>query len=397
MDAFQFEIKQFAFLVSKYGITYSHLGHIALYYTDLVMAIEDKFSQLDSQKCLAKAKLELIDARVFEVPFDEFCQLLSDNSIGLLSYQDTDYPLEFRELSNPPLILYYQGNLELLSNSYNRITVIGSRNIKPYTDIALPSLITSPISNGLISVSGLALGVDSLVHNISVSLSQPTIGIVGSGLDNVSFYPFENLELKAQMLENGGLILSEYAPNTPPNRYNFPHRNRLLAAISPVCFVPQASLKSGSLITVTQAQKLGRKIVTIPANITERGYEGNLELLKSNQASLIITERDIEILFGYTEHKKTSNLPLFQEIDQRSNKKLSKNPVGLIPKNVQLLPDFDSDVHREVWNILSSQPLNVEKLQEQSGLDLGNLQGILTGLELDGLVISVGSNDWVRV
>ncbi len=397
MDEFQFEIKQLAFLVSKYGITYSHLAHIALHYTDLFKAIEDTFSQLDSKKCLAKAKLELIDNRVFEAPFDEFCQLLSDNSIELLSYQDTNYPLEFRELSNPPLILYYQGNLELLSNNYNRITVIGSRNIKPYTNIALPSLITSPISNGLISVSGLALGVDSLVHNISVSLSQPTIGIVGSGLDNASFYPFENLGLKAQILENNGLILSEYAPNTPPNRYNFPHRNRLLAAISPICFVPQASLKSGSLITVTQAQKLGRKIVTIPANITERGYEGNLELLQSNQASLITAKQDIEILFGYEEHTNSSNLPSSQETDQERIKKLSKNPTGLIPKKIQSLPDFNSDIHREVWNILSSQPLNIEKLQEQSGLDLGNLQGILTGLELDGLVAAVGSNDWIRV
>ena len=392
MNNFQFEIKQLAFLVSKYGLSYSHLSQITSCYASLPLGIQDKFSQLDGKKCLAKAKLELIDDRVFEASFDEFCQLLSDNHIGLLSYQDSNYPSEFWQLSNPPLILYYQGNLALLSNNYKRITVIGSRNIKTYTNTILPDLMNSSITQGLVTVSGLALGVDSLVHTISVNLSQPTIGIVGSGLDNVSFYPFENLGLKAQILNNGGLILSEYAPNTPPNRYNFPHRNRLLAAISPICFVVQASLKSGSLITVTQAQKLGRKIIAIPANITESGFEGNLQLLQSNQADLIMIGQDIEALFGYTVHKNLLN----QDQDLVKNSIKSVPIQRLVEKKVEILPEFDSDIHREVWNILSNQPLNIEKLQEQSGLDLANLQGILTSLELDGLVNSVGSNDWVR-
>ena len=385
MINFQFDTLKLAFLVSKYTLTNAHLCHISECYKTLTEAVDDKFNTLDAKKCQAKNKLITIDTKIFEAPFAEFGQLLEDNQIKVISYQDSQYPSQFTDLPNPPIILYYQGDLDLLAYHRDRMTIIGSRNIKPYTQIILPYLLNSSINQGLITVSGLALGVDSLVHSMSVGLHKPTIGIIGSGLDNMSFYPFENLGLKAQILENGGLVLSEYAPNTPPNRYNFPHRNRLLAAISPICFVAQASLKSGSLITATQAQKLERTIISLPANLTEGGFEGNLELLQSRVSSLILTPENIQSLLGYTNLEKPKTPA---ELKPKSSLDISTNNAIIL--------GFDSQSHQQIWNILSAKPINIEDLQKQSGLELGELQGVLTSLELDGLVVSVGSNDWVR-
>jgi DNA processing protein len=218
-------------------------------------------------------------------------------------------------------------------------------------------------------VSGLALGVDTLAHQIALQAQSATVGIIGSGLDFDSFYPAENWGLKQQILEQGGLVISEYPPGTEPVSYNFPKRNRLLAALGSVVWVVQAGQKSGSLITASLARDLGKTVATVPGSIYDDSLAGNLNLLRDG-ANLILEFTDLWQLLGLSKYQ-----PVTVNREQ---------------------PVFNSAEEQLVWQQLSAEPQLLEDLSRRLQMEIQELSQHLTMLELHNLAVCVGENLWVR-
>ena len=172
-----------------------------------------------------------------------------------LTIFDDNYPKEFLYLRNPPLVLFYKGNIDLLKE--DKIAIIGTRNPCEYSSLATKAL---ALNINKVVVSGLAKGIDGIAHNYSAR----SIGILGCGIDYI--YPKENYDLYKK-LESTGLILSEYYGKALPLAYNFPFRNRLIAALAKEIYVMEAHEKSGTLTTINEALDLGKEIKVLPFDV----------------------------------------------------------------------------------------------------------------------------------
>ena len=194
---------------------------------------------------------------------------------------DEKYPKILFELDDPPYILFYEGNLDLLN--YEKICIIGSRNCSTYADKSCYDLISS-LDKNIVIVSGLAKGVDSLAHLNAIELGYSCIGVIGCGCDII--YPKENKDLFEE-IKKYHLLLSEYPNHTKPLAHHFPMRNRILAALSKKCYVVEAKSKSGTMITVNYALALEREIIAFPYRYDDEFGKGCNELIEQG-ASIYI-------------------------------------------------------------------------------------------------------------
>jgi len=355
-----------AFLQNWLRLTPTRLKLILQTYPSLSEALADDFRllvNLPKTDWLAK-----FDRQVLHNELPKFQQKLVSENIQVCSILDATYPPSLNNLTDPPLVLYYQGNWSVL-NQYKWLTVVGSRMPTIYTKKVLQNILEPACRSGVGVVSGLALGVDTLAHQIALQAQSATVGIIGSGLDLASFYPAENWALKQQILDQGGLVISEYPPGTEPASYNFPRRNRLLAALGNLVWVVQAGLKSGSLITASFARDLGKTVATVPGSIYDETLLGNLNLLRDG-ANLILEFADLWQLLGLSRHQPT--------ISQHSE------------------PEFTCLQEKLVWQQLSAEPQLLEDLSQRLQMDIQELSQHLTMLELNNLAVCVGENLWVR-
>jgi DNA processing protein len=181
--------------------------------------------------------------------------------INQIKINDPLYPALLKEINNPPKILYYIGNFPP-ANLYP-LAVVGSRQSDSYGELVIKNILTPEILDKVVIVSGLALGIDAVAHRVA----KHTIAVLGTGLDEASFYPKDNLPLYRQIIKNGGLVISEYPPRTKAAAKNFPERNRIIAGLSQAVLVVQAKKRSGALITARLALENGRDVFAIPGSI----------------------------------------------------------------------------------------------------------------------------------
>lgn len=194
--------------------------------------------------------------------------------IHFLMYEDALYPKRLKEIYLPPVVLFYKGRLEL----FNRLSIgiVGARNHTAYSKEALEYLLPDILERKVSIISGLARGVDSLAHQLTLDLKGETIAVIGNGI-NVS-YPKENKALY-DAIGRKGLILSEYPLDSPPLKFHFPYRNRIIAGLSHGLCVIEAKLHSGSLITANVALSENRQVFALPGNITSEYSKGTNELI----------------------------------------------------------------------------------------------------------------------
>ena len=195
-------------------------------------------------------------------------------AIHFLMYEDALYPKRLKEIYLPPVVLFYKGRLEL----FNRLSIgiVGARNHTPYSKEALEYLLPDILERKVSIISGLARGVDSLAHQLTLELNSETIAVIGNGI-NIC-YPKENQSLY-DAIGKKGLILSEYPLDSPPLKFHFPYRNRIIAGLSHGLCVIEAKLHSGSLITANVALSENRQVFALPGNITSEYSKGTNELI----------------------------------------------------------------------------------------------------------------------
>ena len=199
------------------------------------------------------------------------------------------YPERLRNIDDPPKELYCLGNLELL-NYKNNIAMIGSRNCSSYGERAAKDFAYNLAKEDICIVSGLAKGIDSFSHIGALNAKGKTIAVLGSGLDNI--YPKENIKLVKEIINNNGLIISEYPLGTKPLKYHFPARNRIISGLSDSVLVVEARRNSGTNITVDFALEQGKDVFVIPGNIYSKTSDGTNYLITEG-AIPVLSYKDI--------------------------------------------------------------------------------------------------------
>src|SRR5215831_2705309 len=210
----------------------------------------------------------------------------------LLALDDADYPACLLEIGDPPPTLYCMGRRELLRNP--ALAIVGSRNATPQGIADARAFAQALSSAGLTIVSGLALGIDTAAHRGGLAGEGSSIAVTGTGLDRV--YPAENRALAHELAANG-LLVSEFAPGTPPLPHNFPRRNRVVSGLARGVLVIEATLKSGSLISARLAAEQGREVFALPGSIHSPFSKGCHRLLRDG-AKLVETADDVLVELG---------------------------------------------------------------------------------------------------
>jgi DNA processing protein len=291
---------------------------------------------------------------------------LSESDHGLVAWDDADYPRALLEISDPPPVFYCQGRRDLLATP--AFAIVGSRNATAQGVADAEAFAAALSAAGFTIVSGLALGINAAAHRGGLQHAGSSIAVVGTGLDRI--YPAKNREL-AHDLAARGLLISEFALGTPPQKLNFPRRNRIVSGLSRGVLVIEATLSSGSLITARFAAEQGRDVFALPGSIHSPFSKGGHQLIREG-AKLVETAQDILI---------EMSLPAIA-------------PAAPAAGEMQQEPDAAT---RAVVRALGYDPADVDTLAARSRLPAGAVVAILTALELDRKVAALAGGLWQRV
>lgn len=330
----------------------------------LLIQTFDPLSKMCSASPSMLRQLLSIDGADAGAPWrnDELRKQIDAVRSSTVTLADDDYPPLLRQLVDPPLALFYRGNLALASKQ--SIAMVGSRKASPYAISAAAHLARDLVSVGLSVVSGLALGVDAAAHRATLDASGNTIAILGTGIDLV--YPPKNRRLFSD-IEKGGLILTEFPPGTPPFRYNFPVRNRIISGISLGTVIVEATGRSGSLTTARTAAEQNREVYAVPGSIFSPGSEGTHRLIQYG-VKLVHDANDI--------------------LDELK----SKLHVAPAP------PEQPPSPLREVLTAFRrDEGIHIDTVAESLGRSVAGLSEPLLQLELDGWLKALPGGRYVRM
>lgn len=304
--------------------------------------------------------------------FEEFdaeahMKVLRKRGITLLTFEDDAYPDLLRQIEDRPTFLYYRGDLSILREPC--IALVGARDMSDYGKRVTEHLVPPLVAAGVITVSGLAAGIDAEVARETLRVGGRTVAVVGHGLGMM--YPRVHEKLADEIVERGGLILSEFPLDTTPDKFTFPARNRIIAGLSLGTVVLQAAEGSGSLITADLALDYNRDVFAVPGQIFDPMYAGCHGLLTRGTAKLVTDASQIltELGMGHA--------------------------VSNAPSRTQTFAS-DSPEEQAVWSSLSSMPSALDDLVVKAKLDAATINATLTILELQGVVRNVGGGQWVR-
>ncbi|MBQ2298396.1 MAG: DNA-processing protein DprA [Bacteroidaceae bacterium] len=256
---------------------------------------------------------DVIDAAKKEVEFIE------KNRIKALTLDSNEYPQRLKECEDAPLVLYLCGDTDL--NRQRVISIIGTRKCSEYGREVCHHFISEfkRYYPDTLIVSGLAYGIDICAHRSALGNGMDTIGVLAHGLDTI--YPSMHRATAADMVHQGGGLLTEYTTNTKPDKMNFVQRNRIVAGISDACIVVESSAKGGSLITAELASNYNREVFAFPGRIYDECSAGCNNLIKRHQATLLTSVEDLIEAMGWhnplaESHKKSVQQELFPELNE---------------------------------------------------------------------------------
>ena len=365
------------------------------------------FADPQAFSCVEGITQEAVDSLMDRdlIPAEEILETCLRKNIRILTYQDAAYPNRLRAIADPPMVLYCRGILpDIEGNAV--IGVVGTRKASLYgLDVA--RRMGYQISKcGCIVASGLAAGIDAKAMYGALMGGQSVIGVLGCGVDVV--YPLSNRSLFEDTLRYG-CVLSEFAPGTPPNRWNFPKRNRIISGLSCGVLVVEAPERSGALITARQAAEQGRDVFVIPGTIDNDACVGSNRLMREG-AMPVGCGWDIageyahifpdKLHRGDGQETPAENLPkcapeekekpadrACSEILKNENEKIVIDKAASPPYSDvnKPMPKLSQEEQSVVDSLSSGQRL-VDDVIAETGLPTGKLLGILTMLELKGII-----------
>lgn len=225
-------------------------------------------------------------------------QALTQGRFGILFQEDSDYPSQLKQIFDPPPLLFYRGNKARLLEA--QIAIVGSRKPTAQAEKITFDMAQYLAEAGYVITSGLAVGVDRYAHlgalaaadNNENNAKGRTIGVMGTGIE--VYYPKHHERLFAQIVSQGGCLISELLPGTQANKHTFPRRNRLVAGLSMATIVSEAAVKSGSLITARLTSEQGKQVFAIPSSIDNINAEGCHHLIREGATLIYHPDQVIE-------------------------------------------------------------------------------------------------------
>ena len=329
----------------------------------------------------------LLDKDLF-IP-EEILRRCYDRGISLLTMQDAAYPQQLRAIEDPPLVLYYRGQLPDFTNL--TIAMVGTRSASAYGLTQAMRLGFGLGKCGVTVVSGCAKGIDTASMEGALTGGGKIIGVMGCGVDVA--YPASNRNLYRDVVYHG-CLLSEYPPGTKPKPEFFPVRNRILSGLSHGVVVVEAPEKSGALITAQRALDQGRDVFTLPGNVGVKSFGGNLALLREG-AVLVRDTQDIlqEYLAIFPDILRKSEA-FEKEQQEQPHEVMVAQPAPSMPqtKNPEpkpILPKMPGGLSEDeeiIVKLLMKQTLDPDAIVDETQLPTGRVLAALTLLEVKGIV-----------
>ncbi|PYE41203.1 DNA-processing protein DprA [Psychrobacter fozii] len=340
---------------------------------------------------------------------DKIQQALIERRYGLLFADESDYPAQLLQIYDPPPLLFYRGNHSRLHQA--QIAIVGSRKPTAHAQKITFDIAQYLAQAGYIITSGLAMGVDKRAHLGALAQTDTdyhgrTIGVMGTGID--VNYPNHHDQLFAQIIDQGGCIISELLPHTQPHKHTFPRRNRLVAGLSLATIVTEATIKSGSLITARLTSEQGKQVFAIPSHIDNTNAEGCHHLIREGATLIYHPQQVLEDVNGQLTYDRRSytpadipqsnNSPSQQNIDAEKGAVTTAGHATSSPSNIKspasaiVVPEHLTPVYEQLdWH-----GQDLDALIVATALAPPQLIGQLMELELMG-VISVQGGRYLRV
>lgn len=280
-----------------------------------------------------------------------------------ISQKDANYPEKLLHLARIPEHIRILGDSQLLNAPYV-VGIVGSRKVTNYGREVTSMLAHELSKRGVVVISGLALGVDSIAHRSSLNVQGRTIAVLPSGISNI--YPSSHTGLAKQIVQSGGLLISEYQDRSSPMKYQFIERNRIIAAMSDVIIITEAAVNSGSLHTARFALELGRTVMAVPGPITSPSSMGTIKLIQAG-AHPILSYSDVLSELG------------IDDKDTSSSEYLAENPAE------QLILDQIKIGNNDGAKLLEATKLQVQEFQTHISM-----------LEIKGVIAPVGGKWFLK-
>jgi DNA processing protein len=293
----------------------------------------------------------------------EYSASLDKKGIKIITIFDDNYPELLKEIHGAPMIIYYKGIIdeEVLERCFG---IVGTRKPTGYGRVVTEKLTRELVEAGLIIVSGLARGVDTIAHTTTIESGGKTLAVLGGGLNQI--FPSENLRLAERIVDGNGAILTEFPPSYPHLAGNFPARNRIIAGLSKGVLVTEAAEDSGSLITARLAIEQGREVFAVPGPITSSMSEGTSVLLKDG-AKLVSSAKDI-----------------LEELGVKSAPMVRVSDLKLSPEE------------KEILELIKNESRHVDEIARELKKKISDVSSILLKLEIMGVIKNLGAGNYIK-
>jgi DNA processing protein len=289
--------------------------------------------------------------------------------IEVIDFWDERYPENLKKIYDPPAFIFMKGTI-VKPDKY-AISIVGTRLPSNYGKLVAEKIAKELAQKGLVIVSGLARGIDTICHWAALQVGGRTLAIMGSGLDHI--YPGENQKL-AEKIEQQGALISEFPMGTAPDAVNFPRRNRIIAGLTLGTIVVEAGVKSGALLTANYALEQNREVFAVPGNINSPKSMGTNQIIKDG-AKLISSASDVLM-------ELEPQLKHYLKEDETKSK---------------FLPEDLSELEKTLLKNLSNEPIHIDKLANVIGKSTAETLSALLPLEFKDLVKQLPGKLFVRV
>ena len=334
------------------------------YFGDIETAWNATLSDLKQIEGLSVRKTENYFEKKKGVNPEQTLEFVQNKGINILTYDDDKYPFMLRQISNPPMSLFYKGDL-FSCNLDRTLAFVGSRRASFAGKEAVKSIISDLGNTDITIVSGLAAGIDAVSHESAITNNLKTIGVIASGFDFV--YPSSSKYLYEKMENGCGAVVTEYYPTFEPIKFRFPQRNRIVTGLSYGTVVGEAAMKSGALISANLTLEQGRELMCIPGAINNINTEGIYKLLK-NGATLVTKAEDILEALNW-------------EI----------KPVQQLKMDLSGLEDIES----RILEAIEIEEKGIDEIMTVTGIDIDTLLINLTTMELKGIIEQVSGDRYL--
>ena len=336
-------------------------------------------STADKRAIASSAKDEKLDYIIHKI--DEY-------KMDVTTFLDKDFPSILNHIYNPPAILFMRGNRALLDKRLNRIALVGARRCSLYGRNVARMLGKELGKYSTIIVSGGARGIDTHGHEGLLASQGYGIVVMGCGLDIA--YPRENTKLFDRILQNNGLLVSEYPPSTPPSAKHFPARNRIISGLSRGVIVVEAKASSGSLITADMAVSEGRDVFVVPCNLLDHTADGNKFLMRNGAFVLtgyedIVKEYHLTLRDMFSAKEKLLPPNKRDAMGVKDSNQIANNTQGVDTQGLSML-SFNVDRSIILSEIPHDRCITVSDILKATSIPLQQLQPLLLELEMEGAI-----------